>query len=409
MPENLLPGPFAAWVRALAEGKKTLPNCDGERHHYVPRFHLKHFRGGGRLFQLDKTDGTCEEVKLKDAAWAPNLYSLENDDAEHNGVIEGFFSVAEGFAAESLSRLVKAPDSFTLDDRGNLAFLFAIQEQRAPGYLTEWEQHLAEIGTAWSVMHLANLAGPKGKKRRGRESAQALTEGKINLGPTKAHSMETVLQGLATTVGTVCALPWTVLRAKQGSFVCSDRPITMRDPAPPHKFSGAAWLSSPAAITTVPLSSTACLRFCPADGQPLDLAERETIGQVDHINLRTYGWATRYVYGSSATVLEALHARALANPGAVPVPTKKRVVLLEDPSTADPAAAARNVAKGWEPYLAKREDDGSYRVLSYEVIDSVEDMRRAIGPRKMTGSRVADDEGAAASSDEHPDAMRPAA
>jgi hypothetical protein len=162
-------------------------------------------------------------------------------------------------------------------------------------------------------------------------------------------------------------------------FITSDRPLTMHDPTPPHKFSGAAWGSSDFVATTMPLSSTACLRVSPADRHPF--SERDTRKQVDVINLRTYGWASRYIFGPSAEVLEALHARALADPEAVPAPTKKRVVMMEDLDTADPAVAEANVSKGWDRYLQVREEDGNYRLVSYEVIDSLDDARRSVAPR----------------------------
>ncbi len=383
MPEMHIPGPFAEWLRALARGEREIPNCEGERHHYTPEFVLKKFRGPRHklLFQLDKKDGTCEEVKPKDAAWDRNLYAVESTTGEHNGIIEGFFSVAEGFAAESLRILLGAPSRFTDDDRGNLAFLLAIQEQRAPGYLEEWEENLARMGTMWAAVQLANVAGPKGKKRKARAAAKALTDGSVNMRPSRENLLSTVLMGLGNTVGPAYMLPWTLLRAKEGAFVCSDRPLTMRDPAPPHKFSGAEWLSSEMAVTTMPLSAAACLRISPQDGDRF--TERHTIKQVDRINMRTYGWATRYVYGPSANVLEKLHERALAKPDTVPTPTKKRPVMLEDLSTADPEVAERNAAKGWDRYVTKREDDGSYRLMSYEVINSVEDARQAVAPRKV--------------------------
>ena len=48
---------------------------------------------------------------------------------------------------------------------------------------------------------------------------------------------------------------------------------------------------------------------------------------------------------------------------------------------ADPAVADANEAKGWDRYLVVREDDGTERLMSYEVIDSLEDAMAAISPR----------------------------
>jgi hypothetical protein len=124
----------------------------------------------------------------------------------------------------------------------------------------------------------------------------------------------------------------------------------------PENVSAAAWLSSEFATVTMPLSSRACLRTCPNDRH--HFSERYTTTQIDRINLRTYGWATRYVYGPSQEILNTLHARALAEPEAVPAPTKKRHVILEDLDTADPAVAERNAARGWDRHIAVRQEDG---------------------------------------------------
>jgi hypothetical protein len=382
MSKNRIPGAFAEWLEGLTCGERTLPNCEGERHHYTPQFVLKRFRGpGGKLFQLDKTDGSCELIKVKDAAWDPRLYTVDSITGEHDGIVEGLFSVAENFAAVSLERLLKAPENFTDDDRGNLAFLLAIQEQRAPGWLEEFEERLAEMGTMLAAVELANMTGPRGKQRKAREAAKALADGNVNIRPTRENLLTTALLGVAHTVGVIYSLPWTLLRAKAGAFVTSDRPLTMHDPTPPHEFAGAAWMSSELAVVTMPMSSAACLRTCPSDR--CHFTERDTTKQVDRINLRTYGWARRYIYGRSAELLEDLHALAVADPSAVPPPTKKRSVMLEDIETADPAVAARNAANGWPRYVQVRNDDGSYRHLSYEVIDSLDDARRSVAPREV--------------------------
>jgi hypothetical protein len=136
-----IPGPFAEWLRALERGERQLPDCVGERHHFTPEFVLRKFRSPERkLFQLDKTNGSCVETTPKEAAWEANLYAVDDPNGQHSGIVEGFFSVAENFAADSLKVLLNATSRFTDDDRGNLAFLLAIQEQRAPGYLGTFQE-----------------------------------------------------------------------------------------------------------------------------------------------------------------------------------------------------------------------------------------------------------------------------
>jgi hypothetical protein len=163
-------------------------------------------------------------------------------------------------------------------------------------------------------------------------------------------------------------------------FVCSDRPLTMRDPSPLYPFSSPGWESSPRVWTTLPLGRDLCLRIGPAE--PKRISVRDVAKQVDVINLRSYGWATRYVYGPSPEILDSLHERA----DEAPVPLRKRMVLTEDLETADPAVGDRNVERGLPRYIELRGDDGYPHRVSYEVIDTDDDARRSMSPRVTTPS-----------------------
>jgi hypothetical protein len=135
----------------------------------------------------------------------------------------------------------------------------------------------------------------------------------------------------------------------------------------------------------MPLSKNVCVRIGPNQRQRIGV--QPTVKQVTRINLRSYGSATRYVYGPSEDLLTSLHKAAQAEPASVPEPIKKRMVLLEDPSTADPAIADRNAAKGWPRYIAHQAEDGTSRPMSYEVIDTEDDARRAVAPRTRTAGK----------------------
>jgi len=100
-PPVQLDGRFVNWMNRLNVGEASLPNCEGSRHHYVPRFLLKRFRGGGKLYELDKQTGEATETTTKEAAWDKDLYKVVSKSGDHDGVIEGFFSLAEGFGARS--------------------------------------------------------------------------------------------------------------------------------------------------------------------------------------------------------------------------------------------------------------------------------------------------------------------
>jgi len=220
-------------MHTLVGGTKPLPTSDAERHHYVAQFQLTKFRGKGRLYQFDKKDGSCEVVTPKKAATSSNLYTVESTTGEHDGIVEGLFSVAEGFAAPALKKFLAEPSALSDRDRGDLAFLVTIQEQRVPGFLAEQKEMLTHAGITYLAAQLANVEGPKGKKRKAMEAYEALTDGSMRIEPPDQEVLTLSLDMLAEMSQLVNALPWTLLQATEGAFICSDRPLTMHDPTPP--------------------------------------------------------------------------------------------------------------------------------------------------------------------------------
>jgi hypothetical protein len=380
-----IPGEFSKWLAELGAGEREFPNCDGERHHYVPQFLLQRFRGKGHLFQLDKLDGTCKETTAKEAAWDKDLYMVESTTGEHDGIVEALFGLSENFAAPSLKGLLRGPENLTDGNRGNLAFLIAIQEQRAPGFMQEHKESVTHAGITRLAVELANMQGPKGKRRKAQEAYEALTAGRVKITPAKEMLLSLSLAMLAYAAKLIYELPWTLLTTTEGNFVCSDRPLTMHDPTPPFPGAAPAWVSSEMVEATMPMSTKACLRISPRGHARLNV--QPTTKQVDRINLRTYGWATRYIYGPSVEALELLHEIAVADPSSAPQPIKKALVMLEDQSTADPEIARRNVARGRPRYIRDLSGE-SDRLMSYEVVESEDDARRSVAPRRRGEDEV---------------------
>lgn len=364
-----------------------MPTADGDRHHFIPEFLLRRFQArtsaGRRLFVLDKTTGLITDSKPKDAGWEHRLYAVDSVDGQHDGMIEAILGLAENYASDSLGRLVArhGDRGFTDNDRGNIAYLIAAQEQRVPGALEDLRLSLVIAGTTHAAVELANATGSARRRRRGQEAYSSFVEGRVSLSPSPEAVLQMALLNFAHVAGLIYRLPWTVLQASPdaGRFITSDRPLTMFDPTPPHKFAAPAWLSSKNVAAALPLSQTTCLRISPRDRGPL--VWRETSKQVERLNRFTYGFADRWVYGPSASALEELHDQATRTPELFPTPIAKRLVFLEDLDTADPEVAERNAARGWDRYLAVRDDDGAQRLMSYEVIDSLEDAMAAIAPR----------------------------
>jgi hypothetical protein len=382
-----LPGEFASHIAAVVRGEKPWPSSTGDRHHFVPEFLLRRFRGrtatGKRLFVVDKTDGSIVESTPKGTGYEDRLYALNTIDGQYDGLLEGLFGVAENYAAKSLEPLVSVFPAPSLEagDRGNIAYLIAAQEQRVPGALQDLRMNMIIGASTLAAVELANVKGSKRKQRLGRESFEAMVTGQVSVEPSADAVLEQALVSLGHTAQTIFRLPWTLLRAKPdaGRFICSDRPLTMFDPTPPHRFAAPGWVSSENVAAAMPISSSTCLRISPRDHRAF--AIRQTTKQVERINRFTYGFADRWVYGPSRSLLQQLYNLAQTSPDEVPKPIPKRLVLLEDLATADSAVAEANAARGWDRYLMVKQPDGSERAMSYEVIDSLDDAMKAITPQ----------------------------
>jgi len=380
-----VPGQFAKSLVAIALGDKAYPQAeDALDHHYVSQMQLRRFcaaKPSGTLFQLDKTSGCCEPTTPKKAARESRLYTVQSVSGEDDGLLEAIFGLAENYAAQALERFLRDPAALSEDDRADLAFLVVLQDMRVPGFLDEHADRLEAMVTIDTVVALNNVRGRK--RREAEDLRSAILEGKIGVAPPRNLVLRSMLEALPLAL-LVKEFPWMLIRAPRGTFVCSDRPVTRHDPASSNRDSASAWQSSPTVQTMIPLASTSCLRISPGDTEPLALRLWTSARAPFRINLRTYGWATRYVYGSSADTLEELHAYALGHPEEVPEPARPHFTIVEDIDKADPAVATRNIARGRPPSIVVPDPDGTLRAMSYERIESVEDARRAVSPRAPT-------------------------
>lgn len=105
-----------------------------QRHHVVPRLHLRGFCGiDGRIIQLDLDTGLRREVSVTDAAVIKNFYTVVLPDGTVSDAWEHWLSEVENEIAPALRRAINMP-TFQLsdDDRRLLARWIALQFLRGP-------------------------------------------------------------------------------------------------------------------------------------------------------------------------------------------------------------------------------------------------------------------------------------
>jgi Protein of unknown function (DUF4238) len=371
----MIPGSLAAHLQEIGMGRKTLPLFDrSRRHHFIPQFILRGFADPdtGRLYQLNIETGEITDPGPKGAGWERRLYRVTDDQGRDNDFLECFFSLVETHAADSIRALDDDPCGLSEGDRANIALFLALQEGRTPG----GHKRMLEAFTAIGRLQLdVMLQNPGALSQAGKSAAELkqlredtldeLRDGHLRVAATKELTLRIMIETWLERAGPIHTMSWVALRANGGEFVIGDRVVTMVDPTPRFPWSGNGWLSSATAYATIPLGPELVLRLDQPGGRWM--AERRTSRQIERMNLRSYGWADRYVYARSRQVLEELHTEAKTAPHRLERRRPSPHVILEHADPNDPTVGAEH-PPGYPRGLWIPDDDGSPQWCSYELI-----------------------------------------
>lgn len=133
-----------------------MSNNRRQRHHVVPRLHLRGFADGdGRIVQLDLDTGRRREVSVTDAAVIKNFYTVVLPDGTVTDAWERWLGDIENEIAPAVRRAIAMP-RFQLrhDDRERLARWVALQYLRGP----DNRRQMAEIA-AFTVRAQVGMGG----------------------------------------------------------------------------------------------------------------------------------------------------------------------------------------------------------------------------------------------------------
>jgi hypothetical protein len=147
-------------------------------------------------------------------------------------------------------------------------------------------------------------------------------------------------------------------------------------------------MSSPKAVTSFPLSPKHCLHI--EQGPPRSGSAVVDSRTVRQVNLRTYGWADRFIFGRGQHIVTRVRAEARKQPGLVVRPRQMKQVMLFEADPDDPSVGLEHVKRGWPRGLWHKDETGKPQFVGYEVLDP-KDRRFSAGAAGATvGRRVID-------------------
>jgi hypothetical protein len=387
-------GPLAAELRRIGE-RGEFPVSHARRHHFVPAFLLAQWadpcgQRNGRLHQLDISTGRPQRPSPASACFKRDFYA-QGVDGQRNNALESFFAVVERHAAPALARLVGDPISCSPEDRQTLSFFLALQASRTPPGMTQAFKN-AQLFTLLELnleFHQPGRFAERYRERiddqadnetieaRRRTMLQQLAAGHVSLADPTAAAAKLLINSIIPTAELVWELRWTMLISEEAQFVTSDRALAMADATPETPWAGNAWNSSPTAQTTVPMGPHHCLLLDRGRRGICEAPADEKL--VLQVNMRTYGWAERFIYGTSQEAVSTVRRQAKVHRDLVVRPKVPRITLLEEADPNDPEVGREHPAN-WPKGLWHRNQDGTVTFCAYTVLDpdDPEAIQRAI-------------------------------
>jgi Protein of unknown function (DUF4238) len=380
----LAEGPLAKHLREIGEGKRPLPQTRARRHHFVPSFALAKFatpqKRDGVIYQLDTKTGKPQKTSPDASCFAEELYT-QDDDGTPNRVLEAFFSIVENYAAQAFPRLVAEPLKLTTGDRQTIAYYLAFQYQRTPVAIEDSALGQQAMMAVMMGLQFANAdafrqryrevldaKASDGEIERFRlETMETLKSGDIVFRDPDLAVFQMMLRTADSLAESIATLIWVLIEASDGEFIASDRALSMHDPQPKFPWSGHAIRSSQEAQTTFPLSPRHSLGLI--QGGPQIASTEANAKEVRIFNLRTYGWASQFIYGRTQAAVQRVRVQAKAHPGLVIRPRAPKTVILERADPNDPTVGVEHAKKGWPRGLWATGDDGVDYFCSYELVD----------------------------------------
>jgi hypothetical protein len=323
------------WTGALLPPGRCLP-CLHMQAHIVPRFHLGRFATppgrNGFIYLIDKPSGQNARVPVKQACTAEDFYVIEDDAGNQDAVLEDMLQKIESYSARRIDRLVNNPGETPPDDeRLTLALYLVLTNTRTPRMREQlrWTNNAATLayfrstldaGPPWERMRAAvfpEMSDEEAEEFR-RQLIDDIDSGKVLIEFPERHYIINSMSYITDQAYIAAEMSWTVMRAPAGSeYVIGDHAVSMYDPnisawALSDDSRGNALASSPLAETILPLDRRVAVKL--SFGEDEDWQDVEvSADDVDEVNLRTYSWAEREIYGPSQGLVVAVRERARAN------------------------------------------------------------------------------------------------
>jgi hypothetical protein len=388
--------PLFEHLADIVDGRRRMPESEAVYQHYVPQLHLRGFSPNPRparnalIWRLDKQTGVIDQKRVARVGGEKRFNRVKGPDDKYTNAVEAWLGIVEYHAAPALERLAVATARPTYPDRITTAFYLAMQEMRTPHGLRSMENTSDMVMDAYLALwtHDAAMFADICRNAGVEETPEVIellrknmsTPGHIKMADARTQAFNTAMSIAGDLTNVIAPMTWTAVRSDE-PLVVGDHPITHYDPEPPmYPWTEPTWASARTAESYIPLTSTTLLKMThPRQRSERDFAvDAASADEAAVMNLRSYGWATQYVFAEDRETLERVHERAQADPDAVPRPSRQFQVITADERAFLPSEPNEQ-PPGWPKHVPRVGQNGQVELCRYKVVphDRPDDMRAA--------------------------------
>ncbi len=239
-----------------------------KRHHYVPRFYLKHFTDAdGFIWAYDRKTKEYRRQSIKNTAVQQNYYKVRTKNGDDAG-IERLFSLIEGNAAKAIKK-IKNKKTLDINERQYLAAFVSFQITRVPDYRKEINETMEKLikminkDRFSSVREAKEVIEQHGEKLQKKPTPEEIYEfvqkGEYGVKIPREFAAKSMLRMGNEFVPLFLSMKWEFWYAhKQSAFITTDNPFTIIPSSNHDKFRGVG-LATPGANKIMPLGKDVCL------------------------------------------------------------------------------------------------------------------------------------------------------
>lgn len=386
------PIPLAEHVFDIVAGRRPLPTVEAKYHHYVPQMHLRGFSPnadtdkGARVFRFDKDRQAVDYERVDRSGGGRRFNRISHEEEEKRDGVEVWLGLIESYAAPDLVKLVGQRTKPTKPGRFNLGMYIAFLGARTPHALAMSQTiNKMSLDLHWGTM----THDPRWFRSLFREADSSATDEElerarkhlrepdsIDYPEPRTAAFESSFRAAGEVASLVVPMNWTLL-VSDDPLILGDHPVTHHDSEPPRfPWTEPMWATSPTTVTTVPLTTHTALEL--SIGNRGYGVRQLSAHEARSLNLRTWGWASRYVFAEREADLKHIREEAERSPEEVPRASRLHQVVLA-PADSFPPSEPNDQPEGWPEFLVARDENGQPTKCRYWPVptDQPDEMRRA--------------------------------